>query len=136
MRIKIRPLIGENKNRVKEILTSHPEFYGEYDDLTVLHAQFYQVDCESEDFIAFFALAYWENEIVVCCVYVFKTYRRQGVFKKITEFAKRKTPSTQWLTINAMHENTLANSVYERSFEFARHDDDVNWYIIKHRRDK
>lgn len=134
MLTKIHPLIGENKKRVKGILTSHPEIYGKYDDLTVLHAQFYQVDCKNEDFIAFFALAYWENEIVVCCVYVFEKYRRQGVFKKITEFAKRKTSSTQWLTINAMHENAIANSVYERLFEFARHDEDVNWYVIKQRR--
>lgn len=129
----ISPLQGERKEIVKEYLTKHPEWYDGYDDLTVMHAHFYQVLGQADEFIAFFALCYWECEVVLACVYVFEQYRKHGVFNEIAKFAKRKTPLHHWCTINAMRGNKLANEIYNKKFKFHHVDEeeDCNWYVIK-----
>lgn len=133
MRTSITPLQGEYKETVRDILIEHPEWYDGYDDITVMHAHFYQVTSKNNELIAFFALCYWEREVVLACVYVFEQYRKQGVFNEIVKFAKRKTPSHHWCTINAMRLNDLANIIYQRKFKFHHYDEkeDCNWYVIK-----
>ncbi len=133
MRLRISPLEGDLKETVRDTLKDNPQYFDGYDDLTTLHAHFYQVVNKDNYVMGFFALCYWENEVVLACLFVFEDFRNMGVFNAITKFAKRKTPWNCWLTINAMRTNTLANEIYDRKFKFFRYDkeDDINWYIMK-----
>ena len=133
MRTSITPLNGEFREKVRDILIKHPEYYDGYDDLTVLHAHFYQVLTQAGELAGFFALCTWTNEVVLACVFVIEEFRNQGIFNQMVEFAKKKTPKNSWLTINAMRTNNLANEIYTKKFDFFRYDeeDDINLYVAK-----
>lgn len=128
------PLDGDFKQIVKDIIVEHPEWYDEYEDVTAMHGHFYQVLTQAGELLAFFALFYWEGEIVLGCVYVFPMYRNLGIFKQIVKFAKKKTPKNSWLTIGAVATNELANKIYGKMFTFHHFEakDNCNWYIIKY----
>lgn len=137
MRIRIEPMHGENYEHAKKCILEHPEWYGEFEEVVVGRLHFYQVLTQAGKYIGFFALAYWTNEIVVCCVYVKIEYRRHGIFKKIIRFSRRKTPRKYALTINAMSGNNTANTIYTKMFgepfKYDR-DEDIFWYVCKYPR--
>lgn len=133
MRCTVRPLNGENSKRVKEILSSKTDIYGDYEDVGLINTQFFQVTNENNDLVGFFGLSYWEFEVVVSCIYVEKEWRRHGILKKMLKFAIKTAPKDCWLTLNASNKNVTANRIYARLLEYMYFDEkeNVHWYLVR-----
>ena len=130
---RIKPLEGENSQKVKKVLSTKTDIYGTYEDLSLIYTQFYEVVTKNDELIAFFGLSFWKNEVVLSCVYVYKEWRRKGVFKSILKYAKKAVSKDRWLTINATNTNVLANRIYARLLEYSHFDakENVHWYIVR-----
>lgn len=130
----IRNLAGENSKQVCEIIKAHPEWYGEIDNEMMIHCQFYGLYLEDNTLVGFFALSDWGFgvETVICYLYIFEEYRKQGLFNKIIKWVKKNRYTYKYIIIGATEQNKLANDIYSCKFRFLRYDEQENgnWYIV------
>lgn len=136
----IRDLAGESSKQVWELISTHPEWFGEVDAQAVVHCQFYGLYLENNNLAGFFAIADWGYGIekVICYVYIFEEYRKQGLFNKIIKWVKNHCTTVTYITIGAKEENKLANEIYNRKFRWLRYaeEDKGNWYLVLDRSKK
>lgn len=134
MKTYIYPIHGEYVDEVLSIIVAHPEWYGETDKANLLHPHFYILVDTDGKLIAFFGIAAWVEEDVLCYVYVKDEYRRQGLFNKMVKYVKDHC-YTKSITIGACKGNDLANKIYGDKFlPLGLGDDGANHYIIVDRR--
>lgn len=100
----------------------------------MVHCHFFGLYTELNEFAAFYALADWGygQEKVICYLYVFEPYRKQGLFNKIIKYIKNHYHTYTYITIGAREENDLANEIYSRKFKWFRYseEDHGNWYLV------
>lgn len=137
----IIPHIGELDKPVLKVLKEHPEWWGGVDLEDLLHTDFYDVISDTGDLVGFFDNAHWLNtdgtsECVLCCVYVYEEYRKQGIFKKMVKYTIDHNTTVNLITIGAMDGNDLAHTIYNKMFRYSHHDDEAegDFYIIRDRR--
>lgn len=136
----IKDLAGENTKEVSKIICDHPELYGELDIESALHSNFFGLYLEDKSLAGFFAVSDWGYGLnkVICYVYIYEKYRREGLFNKIVKWVKNKYTETTYITIGARFENKLANEIYSRKFDLylVSQEDNGNWYMVLDRSKK
>lgn len=130
------PVMGEYIEEIVNTLKSHPEWYGEVTIDSMAHAQMYMLVDSEGNLVAFFGIAAWVDEDVLCYVYVKEEHRQKGIFNKIVKYVKNHCTRCS-ITIGAAAENKLANEIYSKKFKLLGIGNDQGWhYLIVDRREK
>ena len=131
---------GELDKEVLSILDEHKELWGETCKEDLMHTILYDILDEEGNLLGFFGNSIWNNggeqECVLCNAYVKMEYRGLGLFNKMVKFTIDHNTNAKLITIGAVEDNELANTIYSRKFKFMHKNEDGNWYIIKDRRDR
>lgn len=137
IKTNIRNLSGDISEQVCEIIEAHPEWYGEIDNQMMIHCQFYGLYLDNNNLAGFFALSDWGygEETVICYLYIFKEYRKHGLFNKIIKWVKENRYTYKYIVIGATEKNKIANEIYSRKFRWIRYDEEEkgNWYLVLER---
>ena len=133
----IKALSGENIEQVHKIIKENSQWFGETDEKSFIHSNFYGLYSEDNKLIGFFAVSDWQygTEKVICFLYIFEDYREKGLFNKIIKYVKKTFTECSYITIGATVENKIANEIYNRKFRFITYseEDRGNWYLVLER---